>query len=108
MCEVFISLQTSFPRKGRVRKRQGLVPDFMLEMEKDGNRRLTTMAVDRSVGALTKEYRAEAVGVDRAFGGVADEITGIVLRKLKGFVEVRGLVFGAFGESCERVHLLGC
>ena len=56
------------------------------------------MAEDRSVGALTKEYRAKAVGVDWAFGGVGDEITGIVLRKLKGFVEVRGWCLELLGR----------
>ena len=60
-------------------------------------------AVDKRAGALTEEYMKKAKQVDRVYGGVAE---GGVQRKLEDFGEVRGLVFGAFGEASEGVHEL--
>ena len=118
----------------RGRKRQGLVPDFLLVL--DGERgqkkdelaelkvifccpsrynlipppphpdRETVKAVDRRARVLTEEYTKKARDVDRVYGGVAEGTVGRVQRKLIDFGEVRGLVFGAFGECSEGVHEL--
>ena len=118
----------------RGRKRQGLVPDFLLEL--DGERgqkkdelaelkvicccpsryalippppnpaRETVKAVDKRARVLTEEYRKKAKDVDRVYGGAVDGTVGRVQRKLLDYGEVRGLVFGAFGEASEGVHEL--
>ena len=56
-------------------------------------------AVDRRARVLTEEYLKKARDVDRVYGGVAEGAVGRVQRKLLGFGEVRGLMFGAFGEA---------
>ena len=61
-------------------------------------------AVDKRARVLTAEYIKKAVGVDRNYGGVAEGEVGRVQRKLEGYGEVRGLVFGAFGEASQGVH----
>ena len=48
----------------------------------------------------------KAIGVDQNYGGVMPGEVGRVQRKLETFGEVRGLVFGAFGEASEGVHEL--
>ena len=63
-------------------------------------------AVDRRARVLTEEYLKKARNVDRVYGGVAEGELGRVQRKLVDFGEVRGLVFGAFGEASEGVHEL--
>ena len=62
--------------------------------------------MDKRARVLTNEYIKKAVGVDRNYGGVAEGEVGRVQRKLEGYGEVRGLVFGAFGECSEGVHEL--
>ena len=138
-CEVFNMFAHLIPQQGlsrieRGRKRQGLVPDFLLEVEgerglkKDELAELKVIcccpsryvmipphphparecvkAVDKRAGGLTKEYMKKAKQVDRVYGGVAEGAVGRVQRKLEDFGEVRGLVFGAFGEASEGVHEL--
>ena len=60
----------------------------------------------RRARVLTEEYAKKASDVDRVYGGVAEGTVGRVQRKLVDFGEVRGLVFGAFGECSEGVHEL--
>ena len=138
-CEVFNLFAHLIPQQGLSRtesgrKRQGLVPDFLLEL--DGERgqkkdelaelkvicccpsryvmipphphptRDCVKAVDKRAGVLTEEYRKKAKNVDRVYGGVAEGAVGRVQRKLEDYGEVRGLVFGAFGEASEGVHEL--
>ena len=138
-CEVFNLFAHLIPQQGlsrmeRGRKRQGLVPDFLLEL--DGERgqkndelaelkvicccpsrytlipppphpdRETVKAVDKRARVLTEEYRKKARDVDRVYGGAVDGTVGRVQRKLLVYGEVRGLVFGAFGEASEGVHEL--
>ena len=55
---------------------------------------------------VTKEYIKKARNVDRVYGGAAKGTVGWVERKLVDMGEVRGLVFGAFGEASEGVHEL--
>ena len=52
----------------------------------------------RRARVLTEEYAKKASDVDRVYGGVAEGTVGRVQRKLVDFGEVRGLVFGAFGQ----------
>ena len=60
----------------------------------------------RSARVLTEEYRKKARNVVRVYGGADEGTVGRVQRKLLGYGEVRGLVFGAFGEASEGVHEL--
>ena len=136
-CEVFNMFAHLIPQQGlsrmeRGRKRQGLVPDFLLEL--DGERgqkrdelaelkvicccpsrytlipphplpdREYVKAVDKRARVLTEEYIKKARNVDRVYGGAAEGTVGRVERKLVDMGEVRGLVFGAFGEASEGVH----
>ena len=55
---------------------------------------------------LTEEYRKKARDVDRVYGGAVEGTVGRVQRKLLDYGEVRGLVFGAFGEASEGVREL--
>ena len=111
----------------RGRKRQGLVPDFQMQLPcegRQGNQLVlaelkvisscptryrpddTVRAVDRRSRELPGEYLKKAKDVDRIYGGVGDGQVGPVQRKLESFGPVRGLVFGAFGEASEEVATL--
>ena len=70
-----------------------------------GNR-IHVRAVQRRANGLTGHYMGKAIGVDQNYGGVRPGDVGRVQRKLETFGEVRGLVFGAFGEVSEGVHEL--
>ena len=135
-CEVFNLFASLIPQDGlsrmeKGRKRQGLVPDFLLEVTSERGAKTMELAelktisccpsrynmapalpgnqepvkaVDRRARVLTAEYIKKAVGVDRNYGGVVDGEVGRVQRKLEGYGDVRGLVFGAFGEASQGVH----
>ena len=138
-CEVFNMFAHLIPQNGlnrmeRGRKRQGLVPDFLLELEGERGQKKDELAelkvicscpstyslvpplpnpdregvkaVDRRARVLTEEYTKKARNVDRVYGGAAEDTVGRVQRKLMDFGQVRGLVFGAFGEASEGVHEL--
>ena len=55
---------------------------------------------------MTGEYLPKARELDRQYSGVEQGTVGPVQRKLESFGEVKGLVFGAFGEGSEDVHSL--
>ena len=63
-------------------------------------------AVDKRARVLTEEYAKKARDVDRVYGEAVEGTVGRVQKKLMDFGEVRGLVFGAFGEASEGVHEL--
>ena len=63
-------------------------------------------AVQRRARGLTGHYLGKAIGVDQNYGGARPGQVGRVQRKLETYGEVRGLVFGAFGEVSEGVHEL--
>ena len=64
-------------------------------------------AVEKRARVLTEEYIKKARNVDRMYWGAAEGTVGRVERKLVDMgEEVRGLVFGAFGEASEGVHEL--
>ena len=52
----------------------------------------------------TELYKGKAKKADRDFVGVAEGQVGPVEARLAGYGQVRGLVFGAFGEASEAVH----
>ena len=110
------------------RRRQGLVPDFMLELPcaKVGKKlvlaELKTLscgptryplharpdlrAVDRRARELPAEYRRKARETDRVYGRVPEGIKGPVENKLDEFGDLLCLVVGAFGEVSEDLHYL--
>ena len=111
----------------RGRERQGLVPDFMLEIPNPTGvvaKRLAELkvlnccpsryslgergkAVDKRARLLQGEYRRKARNADRVYGGHPDKTqAGPVERKLLHYGDLFGLVVGAFGEASEDMHTL--
>ena len=135
-CEVFNLFSHLIPQEGlsrleRGRKRQGIVPDFKLLGSRGNDAVLADLkfisgsrsryprnpqpekrAVDRRADGLNAEYARKARGVDREFGQViqldptAAPPIGPVERKLLSFGNIKGYVFGAWGEASEPVHSL--
>ena len=109
-----------------MRKRQGLVPDFLAHVAIDGPERpllleLKTLhygsstyphgpercgAVARRARTLPGEYAAKARAVDRQYCGATPRDIGPVERLLQTYEPVRGLVFGAWGEASPVVEKL--
>ena len=115
-------------RYERGRKRQGLVPDFRMEMpmplggtafqlaelklisccetwyspSSGGN----VKATDKRASGLQSEYIKKAREADQETRGRTGEVRGPVERRLAEFGELKGLVFGAWGEASEDVHML--
>ena len=103
------------------RKRQGLVPDFLIyERSPEGVElpclvELKTLhfgsstyplhltrrceAVSRRADGLHAEYQSKARSVDMRYCDVPREETGPVLQRLLSYGQVRGIVFGAWGEA---------
>ena len=132
-CEVFNLFSGLIPQQGLARieagrKRQGLVPDFLVrepsaEGAGDGllvlaeekvitccptryqrNPRAVNKAVNRRAALLPGEYTSHAKKVDREYGGVPAGVVGPVQAKLASFPPLRGWVFGAWGEASDDVH----
>ena len=61
-------------------------------------------AVDKRAGQLHHEYLVKARKVDQNFCDVEPGQVGPVETKLLSLGQVRGMVFGAFGEASEAVH----
>ena len=124
--EVFGLFAACIPQAGRARasqmparKRQGLVPDFLLTVALDGPERellfeLKTLhagtstyagshhrceAVARRARALPAEYASKARHVDSQYCGTPTGTVGPVATRLRTFDPVRGIVFGAWGEA---------
>lgn len=131
--EVYGLFAASIPQAGRravdglsMRKRQGLVPDFLVHAPFDGPERpllfeLKTLhygvstygdhearchAVNRRANRLPAEYASKARGVDRKYCGTLQGAVGPVEGMLRTFEPVRGLVFGAWGEASPATHKL--
>ena len=131
--EVYGLFAACIPQAGRarasgmpLRKRQGLVPDFMFTLAIDGPERellfeLKTLhaghstynglhhrceAVARRAQRLPAEYAAKARQIDRQFCGTAAGAVGPVEARLRTFDPVRGLVFGTWGEASPDVERL--
>ena len=63
-------------------------------------------AVDIRARNLHEEYVAKARNADQQYGGVEVGRRGPVESKLLSFGQVKGLVFGNFGEASEATHKL--
>lgn len=111
------------------RRRQGLVPDLLVGMPLPGGGsdqdclfELKTLhagvftypatatgrcaAVRARAEAVPREYSAKAKRLDREFCDTAPGVVGPVERRLLGFGEVHGLVFGHWGETSPHVEQL--
>ena len=132
--EVYGLFAAHMPQAGRaqaakalpLRKRQGMVPDFLFTLALDGPERellfeLKTLhygvstynvppdrcaAVTRRARALPGEYASKARELDAKFCGAQPGVPGPVERKLNTFDPVRGLVFGSWGEGSPDVDRL--
>ena len=130
-CEVFglfshLISQDGLSRLERGRERQGMVPDFMIELpsQTEGKaRKLAELkvinccftryspgqrvkAVDRRANLLQGEYRRKTREADRLGGDHVLQEMGPVERKLLQYGDLVGLVVGAFGEGSEDLHSL--
>ena len=104
------------------RQRQGIVPDFVFTLPRteDGaeaehifelktlhvapstyaaNATERCAAVSKRADALSGEYFTKARRLDRRFSGTVGDDVGPVEARLRRFEEVRGVVFGAWGEA---------
>jgi len=63
-------------------------------------------AVDKRSRELPREYLRKARDVDRVYCGIPEGERGPVENHLQQFGDLRGLVFGAFGEASQDVHKL--
>ena len=137
-CEVFGLFSRDIPQEGlamieRGRKRQGIVPDFLLPAS-GGNedatladlkfvtgtvhhyprhgRQQPSRAVDRRAQAVNREYQRHAVALDTKYCGIPKAVRGQlqqdgpVQRRLASYGDVEGWCFGVWGEASEPVHQL--
>ena len=130
-CEVFGLFSHLIPQEGlsRIesgRERQGMVPDFLIEVQSETGgktRRLAELkvinccptryplgdqrrAVDRRANLLPNEYRRKAREADRVYGNHPNDVAGPVERKLLQYGDLMGLVVGAFSEGSQDLHEL--
>ena len=128
--EVFNLFSRLIPQQGLARietgrQRQGMVPDFKIVIPEAGETRPVLhelkvvsfgktrykpgwreRAVDVRAAQLHQEYVDKARRADQQYGGVVVGTVGPVERKLLSFGQVKGLVFGNFGEVSEATHKL--
>ena len=128
--EVFNIFSRHIPQQGlatidRDRQRQAMVPDLKIAMTMEGTVRpvlheikviscsktrykpsWTDRAVDKRAAALHQEYVDKAKAADQLYSGVDPTAVGPVESKLVSFGQVKGVVFGNFGEVSEATHKL--
>jgi hypothetical protein len=128
--EVYGLFAALIPQAGRARldseparKRQGLVPDFLVYAPEGPSQaclmELKTLhygtstypgsaqrcdAVRCRARALGGEYAAKARAIDERYCGTPPGEVGPVRRQLLSYGTVRGLVFGAWGEASPDAH----
>ena len=110
----------------RGRKRQGLVPDFRLELPNALGTTDNTLAELKVIGAvcsryprgvrskvvtrranfLQNEYVSKVAKIDQQILGFARGQVGPLQRKLQSYGDLMGLVVGAYGEGSEDLHRL--
>ena len=136
-CEVFGVFRDLIPVQAlgeggleRGRGRQGLLPDFQMELPtsqgqatnqlaelkvigaagscypRSGPSARRTRGVERRASRLTGEYRRPLENLDRRHHGVSDGQTGPLVRRLESFGPLIGLVVGAFQEGSKDLHSL--
>ena len=129
-CEVFNCFSHLIPQAGlnrmeRGRKRQGILPDFLMEFTnpetKISSGRLCELkiinccptryvsgdkkrAVEKRADLLPAEYRKKARDCDRQYVGTLDGVRGPVETALLNHDELLGWVFGRFGEGSPLCH----
>ena len=131
LCEVFGLFAPLLPQHGRDavmamprRKRQGLVPDFLIGVPGGGDVLMELKvisggqsryggghvarchAVAERAREIPAEYATKAKELDHRFCGTAPGAYGPISHKLASYGRVHGLVFGAFGEASADVHAL--
>ena len=134
--EVYGLFAACIPQAGRdrfaklpLRKRQGLVPDFMCDMQWAGkgpcvdqllelktlhhtantyppNAGRRCAAVERRAVQVPNEDARKAQNMDRQYCGTGSEQAGPVEAKLRSFGDIRALVFSTWGEASPDVHAL--
>ena len=114
----------------RGRGRQGLLPDFKLELPspggqpeyqlaelkilgavetwypRDGNCARRKKGVERRKSLLPGEYRKPLAKLDRRYHGTQGVDVGPLVRRLESFGPLQGLVIGAFQEASKDIHAL--
>lgn len=129
-CEVFNCFSHLIPQAGlnrmeRGRARQGILPDFLMELTdpetKISSGRLCELkvinccptryvpgdkkrAVERRADLLPAEYRKKARDCDRQYVGTPDGLQGPVESALLNHEDLFCWVFGRFGEAAPHVH----
>ena len=118
--------QEGLNRLEKGRARQGMVPDFLVDVPCATGGKTSRLAelkiinccptrysagdrakaVDKRARLLPNEYRRKAQEADRVYCNYAGERTGPVERKLLHYGELFGLVVGAFAEGSEDLHEL--
>jgi len=130
--EVYGLFAALIPQAGRARldseparKRQGLVPDFLISAPEGTSQaclaELKTLhfgsstyppsqqrcdAVRCRARTLDGEYAAKARSIDERYCGTPQGEVGPVRRQLQSYGSVKGLVFGAWGEASSDTHAL--
>ena len=139
-CEVFGAFKDLIPTHAldqeevlqRGRGRQGILPDFRLELPstvgqseyrlaelkcigavekwypRSGNCARRKQGVERRKEKLAEEYRKPLAALDRKYHGTQEGQVGPLARRLAGYGQLQGLVMGAFQECSKYLHpLLG-
>ena len=139
-CEVYGLFAADIPqaalaRIDQNRKRQGIIPDFMLPSKEGGNDSTLAdvkfitgtvtryprnpgpleepkKAVNRRAALVHTEYYKKAIKLDVKFNGIQRakrgqvQQAGPVQHRLARYGEVEGWCFGVFGEASDQVHNL--
>lgn len=130
-CEVWGLFAHLFPNKALSKidshkKRQGLVPDFKLDLPNDSGIVMPQLAelkviscseswykfqssssirgTDRRSQILQTEYKRKARDLDQTIMKVSQDMKGPVEKRLDEYGDVIGLCFGNWGEGSEGVH----
>ena len=129
-CEFFDLFGHLIPKEGLSRMesgraRQGLVPDFKIALpdKVEGTKEVlaeikvinccpsrytpsgpNVKAVNKRAQLLPGEYRKKARDIDQKIINTPAEVRGPVERRLDEYGNLKGLVFGAFGEASDDVH----
>ena len=138
-CEVFGAFRDLIPDNAleqeedglhRGRGRQGLLPDFKLELPsalgepqerlaelkcigavrtwypRSGAVARRTRGVERRSGRLAEEYRRPLASLDQKYYETQQGEVGPLVRRLDSYGQLQGLVIGAFQEGSKDIHAL--
>ena len=138
-CEVFGAFKDLIPVQAleqedeglqRGRGRQGLLPDFRMELPSAQGEPQVRLAELKMIGAvsrwyprsgpcgrrkrgverrsalLAEEYRKPLAVLDQRYHGAGRGETGPLVRRLESYGQLQGLVVGAFQEGSDDIHAL--